>query len=275
METEARNQAITEHNIKDILLHKIEDADMVLVGIGEEFNENTMLLENSREYQTFMQKTKGDSRFQQMLPFLEEIYKKETKSPRIASAYNVLEKLLLNKNYFIISTCMDDFIYDTNLKKEKIVTPCGGYRFLQCEKGCGQKLYEKNTEMLENIMDCLEGDGGLEEIEIPSCPECGSQLVHNNIKAQHYVEEGYLEAWNMYRKWLQGTINHKLCVIELGVGMKYPGIIRWPFEKMVFLNQKSCMFRIHSKLYQLTEEVKERGHKIKEKPIDFLLNRFV
>ena len=100
-------------------------------------------------------------------------------------------------------------------------------------------------------------------------------MVYNNIKVQNYVEEGYLELWNRYKKWLQGTVNRKLCVLELGVGMKYPSVIRWPFEKIVFFNQKSSFFRVHSKLYQLTEEISERGYKIKEKPIDFLINRFV
>ena len=81
--------------------------------------------------------------------------------------------------------------------------------------------------------------------------------------------------WEKYMKWLQGTVNRKLCVLELGVGMLYPTVIRWPFEKVVYFNQKSNIFRIHSKLYQLTEEIKDRGYKIEKKPMDFLINWFV
>ena len=89
------------------------------------------------------------------------------------------------------------------------------------------------------------------------------------------MEEGYLEQWNKYMRWLQGTVNKRLCVLELGVGMQYPTVIRWPFERVTFINEKSSMFRIHSKLYHLTEEIKGRGYKIQEKPIDFLINWFV
>ena len=52
-------------------------------------------------------------------------------------------------------------------------------------------------------------------------------------------------------------------------------VIRWPFEKIVYFNQKANIFRVHSKLYQLTEEIKDRGYKIEKKPMDFLINGFV
>lgn len=264
-----------DSNVKDIILETIKDAELVLVGIGEEFGEIADKLEESWEYSVFVQKTGGERRFQWMVPFLEEIHTRKNRSDRVKAAYKVLEGLLQGKNYFIVSTRIDDCIYDTELEKEKVVTPCGGYRFWQCADGCEHTAYKRDGQLLKKISDYLEGKGNLEEIEVPLCPACGKQMIHNNIKAQNYVEEGYLEAWNNYRRWLQGTVNRKLCVLELGVGMKYPSVIRWPFEKMIFFNQKSTLFRVHSKLYQLTEEIKDRGYKIEEKPIDFLINRFV
>ena len=90
-----------------------------------------------------------------------------------------------------------------------------------------------------------------------------------------YAEEGYLKQWDVYTKWLQGTVNKKLCVLELGAGLEYPKIIRFPFEKIVFYNQKAFMYRIHSLIYQLGEEIGNRGIGIKEDPIDFLIKGFV
>ena len=273
MVNEVKDGIIDE--IKDIVLKNITDAEMVLVGIGEEFCEKTEKFEESREYAAFMKIAGGAERFQWMIPFVEEIYVKSQKDDRVMAAYKVLETLLQGKNYFIVSTRTDDFIYDTLLRKDRIVTPCGGYRFWQCEQGCGQRVYKRDEQPVREIMNLLNAGGSMEAIKEPLCPVCGKGMVHNNIRVQNYVEEGYLEAWGNYKKWLQGTVNKKLCVLELGVGMKYPSVIRWPFEKMVFFNQKSILFRIHSKLYQLTEEIKDRGYKIEEKPIDFLINRFV
>ena len=52
--------------------------------------------------------------------------------------------------------------------------------------------------------------------------------------------------------------------------MKYPTVIRWPFEKITFFNQKAELFRVHNRLYQISEEIKERGHGICQEPSDFL-----
>lgn len=267
------NEVIAE--IKDRMLRNVDDAEMVLVGIGEDFGEKTEKFEKSGEYVSFLKKTDRAEAFQWMVPFIEEIYVRNHKSEKETAAYRVLEELLQGKNYFIVSTRTDDFIYDTLLRKDRIVTPCGGYRLWQCVQGCGQQVCKRDEQLLEKISRFLSADGSAEEIKEPFCPVCGQPMVHNNVKARNYVEEGYLEEWGNYKKWLQGTVNRKLCVLELGVGMKYPGVIRWPFEKMVFFNQKSSLFRIHSKLYQLTEEIKERGYKIEEKPVDFLINGFV
>ena len=76
--------------------------------------------------------------------------------------------------------------------------------------------------------------------------------------------------WQIYNKWLQGTINKKLCILELGVGMRFPTVIRWPFEKVTYFNQKATLFRVHSKLYQITEEIKDRSFGIESDPMEIL-----
>ena len=92
------------------------------------------------------------------------------------------------------------------------------------------------------------------------CKQCGSELRFNLLDTKEYREEGYLERWKCYMKWLQGTLNKELCVIEAGAGVKLPSVIRWPFEKTVFYNQKAKMFRIHKMFYQVNEEVAERAY---------------
>lgn len=77
-------------------------------------------------------------------------------------------------------------------------------------------------------------------------------------------------AWKMYNTWLSCTLNKELCILELGVGLKYPTVVRWPFEKVAMLNNKAKMFRVHESLYQSTEEIKEKCVCIKRNPIDLL-----
>ena len=79
------------------------------------------------------------------------------------------------------------------------------------------------------------------------------------------------DKWDEYNKWLGRTLNRKLCVLELGVGLKYPQVIRWPFEKIVFINNKAKMFRVHNSLFQTTEEMGEKCIGIKANPLEYVM----
>jgi len=179
-------------------MFNLEDYSMILIGIGEEFNDNDASLD----------------------------------------AYNILAKKLDGKNYFIVSLCMDDVIYKSNLNPDRIVSPLGGYRFKQCKSACSDDLYDVN-EMV--------------------CPKCGDELVYNNILADNYVEAGYLPMWDKHKKWLVGTLNKSLLCLELGVSMKFPQIIRWPFERIALLNNKAFFVRVNAKLPQLNAELKGKS----------------
>ncbi len=145
---------------------------------------------------------------------------------------------------------------------------------------------QKNPVLSGEVLRALEQIGRISEKEeissllkerIPrdllgKCPRCGAGMILNVVQAEHYDERGYLSDWQSYTKWLQGSVNRKLLVLELGVGMQFPGVIRIPFEKIAFLNQKAKMYRIHENLYQLPEQLSEKGVGIAENTIDWLNN---
>ncbi|MBS6396737.1 MAG: hypothetical protein KH452_06255 [Clostridiales bacterium] len=78
------------------------------------------------------------------------------------------------------------------------------------------------------------------------------------------------ESWDKYLHWLSFTLHQKLCVLELGVGFLKPEVIRFPFEKTSYFNQKSRYIRINETFPQLSAEIADRGISIKENPVDFL-----
>ena len=57
--------------------------------------------------------------------------------------------------------------------------------------------------------------------------------------------------------------------------MKFPTVIRWPFEKVAAYNRKTSMFRIHRSLYQFPDSVEGRGIAVAEDPVEFFSNKFV
>ena len=248
------------------IIKKIKAADLVLIGIGEALDMFDRI-EKEEDYQkAAMKPDEAESTW--MFPFLKKIVAQRMESDKLR-IYEPLSDCIKEKNYFVVSLCQDGLLGKSGLDKNRIVEPCGSHERLQCSKKCCMELHPVPEGLLEQVRSFWCGHESDRPKE-PLCPRRGSALVFNNVNAADYVEEGYLEGWMRYKKWLQGTVNKKLCVLELGVGMRYPTVVRWPFEKIVFYNQKAELFRVHEKLYQVPEEIRDRAHGISQKPEEFL-----
>ena len=145
---------------------------------------------------------------------------------------------------------------------------------------------EKVLEAYNHLADILRGKGyfivtlqtddliyesrlAKERIVAP----CGSETAQNVVTNEDYDESVYLPQWEVYTKWLQNTLNHKLCVLELGVGFQYPSVIRFPFEKIIYFNQKAKFIRVHSKFAQLTPEIRDRSLAAGVSPVKLFTER--
>lgn len=170
----------------------------------------------------------------------------------VQGAYGKLASLVEGKNYFIVTANTDGEILKSTLDASRIVAPCGNVEWRQCSRACTKDIWE------------------LGEVADDHCPHCGAPLTGNTIEAETYIEEGYLGQWRAYTQWLTGTLRTRLLVLELGVGFQVPTVIRWPFEKTVFYNQKSRMYRIHHEFYQASEEIRERMVPVAENSVEFI-----
>ena len=234
------------------VLSLLEDADKVLIGIGEVFDRKDTGLE-TEAFRVLEKENPLLAGFERLQ------YWRANPDKRVVDAYNRLYEIVKDKDYFVVTTCMDDRIYDSNFSEDKIAAPCGTWRYLQCSQCCNEQLLPVSEEMIEKK-------------ETIYCPHCGAVTAFNQVGCEKYNEQGYMAQWVEYRNWLQRTINKKLCMIELGVGMKYPTIIRWPFEKIAYCNNKASFIRVHNYLYQMTEELKGKGISVEADPVSFLLD---
>lgn len=219
--------------MKKEFVEKILAADLILVGVGTEFEAT-----------------------------------KYRKDARAVKALKELAGILEGKNYFVVTTCTNSILRNTGLNEERIVCPCGNLEMKQCTNHCEnslQALSEADIATMESsISQGFEPEFGV-------CNVCKETMVLNNVYASKYDEDGYLKDWSRYTKWLQGTLNKKLCILELGVNLVFPSIIRWPFEKVGFYNQKATFIRVNETLYHMSEELKDKGIAVAQNSIDWLL----
>ena len=178
------------------------------------------------------------------------------KRPDIQEGYEALARLLDGKDYFIVTLNTDGKIFESSLDEKRIVAPCGNDHWFQCEKACTADIWE------ESVAEEMDGVG----------PHCGAPVIPNTVRAGKYIEEGYLPQWNAYKQWLSGTLNRKLTVLELGAGFEYPGIIRWPFEKTAYFNNKAKFYRVNKTFFQISEELKDKAEGIQADSVKFIVD---
>ncbi|MCM1123889.1 MAG: hypothetical protein NC416_15010 [Eubacterium sp.] len=252
------------------LEEKIRDADLVLVGLGEDLQYDWSGLTEDRRYQEIEEEIDGREEYIWIIPFLQKMILQQSRQDKWRTAYKNLSNLIAGKNYFVVSLCMDDYIYEAGITESRIVTPCGGFRRMQCDHNCSHELTSIPQDSYDAVLRYYRKEQSLQDMSEPLCTVCGGRLRFNQLGVSKYAEEGYLDQWNEYTRWLRGTVNRKLCILELGVGMEYPAVIRFPFEKIVLYNQKAFIYRVHQVLYQLGEGIGCRGRSIQENPVDFL-----
>ncbi len=252
---------------KDSIMQALREADMVLVGLGEEFD-GTSYLGQDPSYQQGRQWLEKEQEGW-MVPAWMEYCLDKTGREALEEAVGKLTHILEEHNYFVISVSTNRTVALAPWREGRFVAPCGTTLGKQCRKDCTQApvpMTEGDWQALVHAFDRI----GREVPDLGHCPVCGEPYVPNTVYGVRYDERGYLEDWRRYTKWLQGTVNRRLVILELGVGMRFPSVIRWPFEKIAFYNQKAFLIRVNGYLYQLTRELAGKGCGISQNAIDWL-----
>ncbi len=252
--------------MEERLLEELRAADMLLIGVGEEFEERTFL-DTQPEYRDGAEYLEQIGRMD-LLPLLADGIIRDR--GRAVAALGRLYQMVKDKNFFLISTCQTDILNYAGFPRERTVTPCGTLEKKQCVCGCEQSLAQVSDSERRELYRAVAGRDREPDM-LGICPECHKKMVLNNIYLEKYMESGYLENWRQYTKWLQGTLNRRLCILELGVNLDYPTVIRFPFEKTAYYNQKALLVRVNGRLYHLTEELHGRGISMAKNAIDWLL----
>lgn len=227
-----------EQRIKEEVLERIKDAEMILIGIGEEFSPR---LSEAEKKNPFLR-----SRYYETIPADHEVIQ----------AYNSLRGLIGARPYFVVTLNTDDLIYRSDMEEDLIVAPCGSMAKMQC----GAHIVRAH-EICGQVIDSKD-----ESLAV--CPECGKPLCFHTVESDGYMEQGYLPQWEKYKSWLSCTLNRRLCILELGAGFKYPQILRWPFEKVTMYNNKAFLIRVSSSFPQLPEEIAQKGLSIASSPLE-------
>lgn len=259
----------------------INNSDMVLVGIGKEFDKDIYdVIKDNEVYQKFGDEISRlgttESNMVEHAIYYHELVKGE--NALIKECIDALDKLaeiLSDKNYFVVSTCTNSILKYSKIREDRLVIPCGDITKMECNCGCNEEVvdaiphYEKIYKRLSSLMD---GEFDIQYILscIPYCEKCESPMEPNTFEGLSYQEKGYLDRWEAYQKWLTGTMNKELAILELSVNFETPTVVRWPFEKIAMISNKAKLIRVNDKFAMVTPEIAEKSYTFEMTTKDFI-----
>ena len=139
-----------------------------------------------------------------------------------------LFELVKSKNYFVITTNVDHLFQSNGFDKSRLFYTQGDYGLFQCSTPCHQKTYDNEEQIRRMVSE--QRDMKIPTELIPKCPRCGEEMTLNLRTDDLFVEDdGWHDAAERYREFLQRNLGKSMMLLELGVGSNTPGIIKYPF----------------------------------------------
>ena len=143
-------------------------------------------------------------------------------------------------------------------------------RYMDCDNGTYQKLFElikdKDYFVLTTNVDHQFQKAGFDKQRlfytglIPHCPVCGKPMTMNLRADDTFVQDdGWYRAAERYADFLRRHKEIKMLLLELGVGMNTPGIIKYPFWQMAAQNPNADYVSINAGEAYAPEEIRERA----------------
>ena len=149
--------------------------------------------------------------------------------------YDILLKLVADKDYFVITTNVDHCFQKAGFDKKRLFYTQGDYGLFQCSEPCCQETFENEAVIREMVK--RQEDMKVPTELLPTCPHCGKPLTMNLRSDDTFVEdEGWHRAAERYENFLRTRAGQKILFLELGVGYNTPVIIKYPFWQMTAKN---------------------------------------
>ncbi|MDD3334891.1 MAG: Sir2 silent information regulator family NAD-dependent deacetylase [Eubacteriales bacterium] len=223
-----------EQNIL-LLQERLEQADAVVIGAGAGLSAAAGFLYSGARYQKHFADFEARYGFHDMYsggfyPFAtpEERWAYWSRlisinryAPAPKPVYDELLALVAKKDYFVLTTNVDQQFQKVGFDKKRLFYPQGDYGLLQCSEPCCQQTYD-NKKVVEQMVK-RQADLRIPSELVPLCPVCGKPMTMNLRADEAFVEdEGWHAAVRRYGAFLQQRQSSRTLFLELRVGMNTP-----------------------------------------------------
>ena len=194
-----------------------------------------------------------------------------------SDVYPNLLHLVREKDYFVLTTNVDHAFQRTGFDKERLFYTQGDYGLFQSSQPAGVTAHRTyDNEDAVRVMLTAQGfafaedgmllppENGAPAMTIPSdlipyCPDDGAEMTTNLRADASFVEDaGWHAAAARYTDYLARTEGRRTLLLELGVGMNTPGIIKYPFWRMTAERTDVTLVTVSRDAY-VPKEIRDRS----------------
>lgn len=256
----------------ETLRNKLKEADAVIIGAGAGLSTSAGFVYNGERFRQHFRDFEAKYGFHDM--YSDGFYPYATPEEHWAywsryiyinryvdapkTVYSELYDLIRDKDYFVLTTNVDHCFQKAGFDKKRLFYTQGDYGLFQCSEPCCAETFE--NESLIRKMAEQQKDMRIPTELLPVCPHCGKPLTMNLRADSRFVEdEGWNKAAERYELFLRRHNNMQVLFLELGVGYNTPGIIKYPFWRMVNEWKNTQYICINAKKAYAPEKIKDRS----------------
>lgn len=175
--------------------------------------------------------------------------------------YQKLRRIVGDKEYFVMTSNVDELFHKSGFDSKRIYTPQGSYGRIQCTVPCTPESLWDTRPFFEKMQQALHPTEQTltDAAAIPKCPTCGESMFINARIDGSFIETPYELEREHFIKWLNETGYEKFALLELGAGYNTPVVIRMPMEELAKQLEDSSFIRVNMEYAQLPDSLKHKG----------------
>ena len=189
--------------------------------------------------------------------------------------YKNLLALVNNKEYFVLTTNVDHQFQRAGFEKKRLFYTQGDYGLFQSTDPKIKKTFD-NEEWTVKAMEAqgfVRDENGVFAVPedknilmkiptelIPHCPITGGPVTMNLRSDDNFTEDdGWRAASERYAGFVGKYADKKIVLLELGVGLNTPVIIKYPFWRMTYANKNATYICVNYGEAICPDEIRERS----------------
>ncbi|OGM40636.1 ganglioside induced differentiation associated protein [Aspergillus bombycis] len=155
--------------------------------------------------------------------------------------YGALRKLAapFADRYFVRTSNADGQFAANGFPAEKVSTPQGQYRFLQCFAKCRPDAVFPSDPFVDAALPFIDPKTQVltDEPKIPACQYCGGELTLCVRGGDYFNSAPFRTQEHKWKQYIEDVASNldgrRAVILELGVGLNTPAVLRWPNEELV------------------------------------------